>query len=165
MSGWREQLLSVVACCLVSGILTELLSDTAAKALIHRICALGILLSLLRPLSSLDRNPVPDFPEQLWDAAETWVAEGQQAAKDAQASCIQRICESYILEKAKMLGVTLTEVSITLGDDLCPGSAQLRGGGEDDLREELREILTGDLGIPEEQQRWIWNQDGSWEIS
>ena len=165
MSGWREQLLSVIACCLVSGILTELLSDTAAKTLIRRICALGILLSLLRPLSSPDWDAVLDLQEQPWDPAETWIAEGQQAAQDAQAACIQHACETYILEKAEMLGVTLTEVSITLNEDLTPGSARLRGGGNDDLREELREILTGDLGIPKEQQQWIWNQDGSLEAS
>ena len=165
MSEWRTQLLSVIACCLLCGVVTQLLSDGLAKTLIRMLCTLVIALGVLEPLSSMDFQTLWTLPEQTWNQAERYVTEGRLAAGEAESVCIVQACESYILEKAKALGVTLTDVTVTLNEELCPAFVRVRGAGQEDSREKLREILMRDLGIPKEQQSWIWNQDGSWGAS
>ena len=165
MSGWNRYLLSLVTCCLCCGILQQMISDTKVKTPIRMICTVMILLSLVSPLTEIDLHTALKPPELSRSQGKLYIEEGTRIAQEATAARIEAVCRAYILEKAAALGCGLDEVSIALNEELLPASAGLRGRGKSGAREQLQEILMKDLGIPKEQQAWIWNQEDSSSVS
>ena len=62
-------------------------------------------------------------------------------------------------DKAKELGLNLN-VEVTLSDDdtAAPAEAALWGETSPGAKSQLQRILSEDLGIPKENQRWIWKR-------
>jgi hypothetical protein len=52
-------------------------------------------------------------------------------------------------------------VDIFLNEDLLPEFAELTGDVAPQVQAQLQRILTTDLGIPKENQKWIRNQESN----
>ena len=156
MNDWKPYLHSILACCLISAIVLQLVSDTGAKGLVRFVCAMLTAISIGTPLAGMDWSGLLQWP-QPGSGADAYIRQGEETARDAKAACIQAVCRTYILEKAKALDGEILEVTITLNDDLLPAYAEIHGR----MDQKVQEILTTDLGIPKEQQTWIWNQESS----
>ena len=78
-------------------------------------------------------------------------------ASEKQIECIIDSCEAYILDKAKVLGGDIT-AEVSLNADLIPVFAVIHAEDQS-AKAQLQAILQEDLGIPMENQQWIWNQE------
>lgn len=112
-----------------------------------------LLATGLRPLGILKltqwENPVEGYRSR----AESMVAEAQQDVQDQLKSQIQEQTQAYILDKANTLGMSL-EVQVELDSDFIPWQVTLKGPVSPYARQQLKEVLKNELGIPEERQVW-----------
>lgn len=159
MDSWRQYIGLIIGCCLSCGIVTQLVSDTKGKDLMNLISGTILAISILNPLTKIHLDPfiLPSLADQNPDS---YIAEGKQTAYEAQVACIKSALEEYILDKAKMLGTDIT-VEISLDPNRIPVFASISGIEDPDIQWELERILTMDLGIPKENQKWTWNRENS----
>lgn len=158
MESWKSYLYSIIVCVFVCGILSRMVSDSRRNALLRVISGTVLAVTLLRPLSGIPLEEFLQVPVQNRNAADDYIAQGRQIAAQARERIIEDLCEAYILEKAMALGMNIT-VEISLDQDGCPVFAAICGEASPDAQ--LQEILASDLGIPKENQQWIWNQESS----
>ena len=160
MFSWKQYMLSIVVCSVSCGILSRIVSDTAMKKVMHLICGTILTVSLIAPLSEVDLAEFLQIPTESWNEAEFYISEGKKAGQEVQERCITEACEEYILNKAKVFGADMT-VDIALDASMAPYFAEITGAGDAAVQMQLQSILTMDLGIPKENQKWIWNQESS----
>lgn len=160
MGNWKQYLFSLLICSLTCGVVSQLISDTGKKALIHLICGIIFSICILFPLTQLKFEDFCDVPVWNQSAAEIYIADGKKTAAEAQAKCIEAECEAYILDKARTLGADVM-VQVTLNQAQIPVFAELSGEAAPYAQRELEKILMTDLGIPKENQKWIWNQESN----
>ena len=94
-------------------------------------------------------EPIADIQE---DALAT-AAMGKTLYQESLAEVITSQAETYILDKAQSLGLTVT-VSIQPDDSGKPYRATITGTIPEGKMQALSDILEGDLGIPKERQIW-----------
>ena len=116
---------------------------------------MGIFLTLtaIRPLADIDLGAVPTLAEGYTLQAEEAVMTGKELMDSQKQTIIKSRLESYILDKAEGLGVTLT-VDILLDEHGLPVSVQLNGDVSPGAKTRLQSIIAVDLGIPKEAQIW-----------
>lgn len=160
MTGWKQYVYAVILCVLICKVVTQLAADSRQKTLIRLICGVFLCLCILQPLTGLSLTEW--VPISRWDlhTADPWIARGEALAREAKAACIKSACETYILDKAELLGAGVS-VTVTLDDGLLPVSAEISGNPDTNVQMQLQNILMTDLGIPKENQAWIWNQEHS----
>ena len=160
MGSWREYFFSMIVCSLSCGIVSQIISDTKQKELIHLICGMVMTLVIVRPLTGLELESILQFPLQNLDSADWYIAEGEKTASETLERSIKEACETYILDKAKTLGAEII-MHVTLNKELVPVFAEISGDFDSATKVQLQQILTTDLGIPKENQKWIWNQESN----
>lgn len=160
MGTWKQYVFSIVVCSLSCGILSQIISDTKRKALIHLISGAVLAISILRPLSRINPEDFRHVPDLDQFSADYYIAEGKQTSLEALERRIKDSCEAYILDKAKELGTEII-ADISLNEDLIPVFVEISGEADPNVQTELQKILTTDLGIPKENQKWIWNQESN----
>lgn len=158
MGSWKQYILTLIIWAFSCGIISQILSETKSKELIRLVCGIIMTILILRPLSGIDLESLLEIPFVDMTGAEAYVAEGEHAAFQQQERCISSACETYILDKARNLGAEIC-ADVSLNEELLPVSAVIRGEVPQDIQTQLQEILTMDLGIPKENQQWIWNPE------
>lgn len=112
--------------------------------------------TLISPLTGLR---MPDLEQYLdtfrWDAAEA-VQTGELMSRQSAAQIIKQQTATYILDKAKELGVSL-EVTVTLSDGQpqTPCAVTISGMVSPYLRQRLTDMIEEELQIKKEDQHWI----------
>lgn len=160
MDAWKEYAFTLIVIALCCGILIQTVSDTKGKALVRLISGVVLAIVLLQPLEKRAFEEILQLPEFDESIAEFYIEEGRKTAIETKRAFIEAQSEAYILNKAKMLGGEIT-VQVFLDEDLVPDFAQIHEKGETSIQKHLEIILSTDLGIPKEHQKWIWKQDGS----
>lgn len=160
MESWKSYLYSIIVCAFLCSILLQILSDGKKKAMVRLISGTVLAIALLQPLSGIRPEDLIHVPVQNRYDADAYITQGQQLARDTRESIIEELCEAYILDKAKALGGSIT-VEFSLDQNGSPVFAHICGDAAPDVQLALQEILTTDLGIPKENQQWIWNQESS----
>ncbi len=160
MEGWKEYIFSLILCAFVSAIVLQMVSDTRQKKLIRLVCGVVLIISILRPLSTLPVENLFSIPQWNQRAAENYIEEGKKTASEARGRYIKSACEAYILYKAKAMDADVT-ARVFLNEELIPVSAEMEGESDPSVQMQLENILTEDLGIPKENQKWIWNQESN----
>ena len=158
MGSWKQYIITLIHWAISCGILSQIVSEIKAKELIRLVCGIIMTILILRPLSRIDLESLLDISLADMTGAEAYVAEGEYAAFEHQERCISFACETYISDKARNLGAEIC-ADISLNEDLLPVSAVIRGEIPQDIQTQLQEMLTMDLGIPKENQQWIWNPE------
>lgn len=160
MDGWKQYVFSLIICSLSCGIILQIISDPKRKALMHLVCGTVLAVSILRPLSRIDLEDSLRIPVLDQFSADYFLAEGKKTALKAREQNIKGYCEAYILEKAKALDAEIT-AHVSLDEDLIPIFVEINGVVGPNIQMQLQNILTTDLGIPKENQKWIWNQESN----
>lgn len=158
MDSWKQYVFTVILCTCICRILTLMVSDTRQKALVQLICGIFVGTTMLYPFSRLRPEQLLTFSQRDRYSAQRWISQGENLAKETRAESIKASCETYILNKAELLGAAL-EVEIFLNEDLIPEFAEISTDCSSDVRSKLQDILAADLGILKENQTWIWNQE------
>ena len=74
---------------------------------------------------------------------------------------IEEECESYILDKAENLGLTVESIDLETQWDMdglwVPYRVSITYRGEERLRARMEERIMSELGIPKDRQSWVYN--------
>lgn len=154
MRALGEYVVSLTAAAMLSGILMALIREGTARKILRLVCGVFLTVTALTPLV---RGNLPDlsFFETDWlTLGEAAAASGEEMALDARTSFIKEGLEAYILDKASAFEADL-RAEITLDADGMPISVILTGKASQSAREALEAVITEDLGIPKEDQKWI----------
>ena len=160
MESWRQYAFSIIVCSFVCGIISHLFADSKRKALMQLVSGTVIAITVLHPLSAISLDVLLPVSVPEHDSAEAYITEGEHAALEARMQCITASCETYILEKAKLLGADL-DVRISLNPDFIPTMVEISGDADPGVQKQLQTILATDLGIPKENQKWVKNQESN----
>lgn len=153
----KQYLLSVVAAAIICGIVTKLLGKKGTQGAVGRLVAgLFLAFTVIAPLRSVHIGDLSSVTKVYSSEAGMAVEEGKKQTAQALQAGIKEGCEAYILDKAQSLNVEL-EVVVTLSDEDIPTpiSIQLSGNVSPYAKIKLIDIITKDLGIPKEAQKWI----------
>ena len=154
----REYLLSVTAAAIFCGILKSVTGEKGSCAGIMRLlCGVFLAMTVIRPLADIQLEEFDIFTDKIQSEGKTAVEEGQDYGKQALARRIKEESEAYILDKAKNLpGLISAEITVS-GDPPVPAGCTIRGDLSAYAKAQISRILEEDLGIPKEDQRWIYD--------
>ena len=152
----REYLIGVTAAALLCGIIKTFLPEKGTvSTVIKMLLGLLMILSVLGPWVSVSVDGMFDWSQDLSADAQAIVNNAQQDAKDSIRQRIKEQTEEYILAKAETLGAQL-QVSIEISDETsAPCAAEISGAISPYAKQVISQVLTDELGINREDQRWI----------
>ena len=127
---------------------------TAMGGLIRLMGGLFLTFTVLSAVVDLDFSGITGFLEAYAVTGEDAAAMGEAMAEEEYRTIIKEKLEAYILDKARELGMNVT-AEVVLEDDGIPGEVILRGSPSPYVKSKLEQFLREDLGITEENQRWI----------
>lgn len=157
MTGLNTYILGIGAAALVCGILACLNDEKSSAGILTRmVCGLFLTIVVIKPISNLNYSYLDVFSETFDDGALEAASAGTELALDARREIIKAETEAYILDKASLYGAQL-EVQVTLSDGeiSIPESVCLNGAVSPYAKSNLKNLISNELGIPEERQLWI----------
>ena len=160
MVDWKQYIFSILGCSLICGLFLQIIADTKKKSLIQMICGTVITIMILSPISRIDFRELLHSSDIEQISPARYIAEGKKTAMEAKSEAMTSCCETYILDRAKILGCNVT-ATVTLDENFIPIFVKIVGDIEPSIQEELENILIVEMGIPKENQEWIWNQENN----
>lgn len=153
MEGVRDYLLSVTAAALICGSVGCLAGKNGGiSRLMKLLCGMFLAAAVIRPVVDVKIDDLSIFTDRLSVDAELAVARGEEMASDEMKRIIKEKSETYILDKAKLLGADIT-VEVIL-EDVIPAGVTLTGNISPFAKTSLAASIAQDLGIPLEEQVW-----------
>lgn len=130
--------------------------NDALSRLIKMLSGLFMLITILLPLSHLDLNIISFVEPTIQSDGLRFAESGSLQAQESLRGIITERCQSYIVEKASSMGVSV-DVEVSLNDETYPKpcAVKIRGTVSPYTKTRLQTIISQDLGIPKEQQRWV----------
>ena len=151
----RNWIVSLTGTALVCAAALRLTPEGRVKPVVRLLCGVCMAAALLSPLMGADL--VETYPLELarYRARGAAIAgEGTAIRAGLDRDIIERETEAYILDKARSMGVPLTEVRVALrwsaSGVWLPEGAELTGP----YSAALARILEAELGIPQTAQNW-----------
>ncbi len=150
--GVRAYLLSVCAAALFVCVL----SSVSPEGIFRRLTSLaGGLLFLIVVLSPMVRLDLQDLAEMIQWEEQAFTP--QWDVQEQMETFIKGRCREYIVDKAAALEL---EVSVSVETQMqdnypVPAAVTVWGSFDEDQRARLSQIITRDLGIPQDCQEWI----------
>ena len=156
MEGLRQYILSVCVAAMICGILINLAPKGACSSVLKIICGVFLAVSVLRPVLGLDFDAWIESVSTMYTSdGDAAVAFGRETGREALSQRIKNETEAYILDKAACLGADiLAEVVLNTSDPPLPVAVTLHGDISPYAKQMLENIITEDLGIAKENQRW-----------
>lgn len=155
MEALRQYIISVVTAAILCGILTGIVHKGISKEVIKLICGAFLAITLLRPVLNIQGFDFSDFGISYSQEAAEAAAQGENYSTEAVADIIKAETESYILDKAGELNLSV-RVEVSLRDDgiPIPTKVRLTGAATPLAKQKLEEVLTKELGIAKENLIW-----------
>ena len=154
MEAFKDYLLSVTAAALICGIVSSLAGkNSGISKLVKLLCGLFLAATVIKPLVDVRIENIYDFTDSLTDGSDLAVSQGENMASEEMKRIIKQKTETYILDKAKALGLDIT-VDVTL-EDYVPVSVTITGDVAPYAKTDLGASIAQELDIPLEDQIWI----------
>lgn len=154
---WLRQYLLCVTCAAIicSFIKTIVAQNGTSATLIKILTGLFLTVSILVPWTKFRFDDMVNYVQEFSLDADAAAASGVLFAQQETESIIKKQTETYILDKAAQLGLDL-QVDVTIRQDTLPvpNTVLLIGNTSPYAKEKLSQVISKDLGIPEEQQIW-----------
>ena len=154
MQGLQQYGLTVISAAVLCAII-PILADGAGKQSLHLLCSVLLAVVVVSPIVRIDpdeifRAVVPEWEENFL------TSEGKSMATEAMAELIKTECETYILDKAKSLGLSVS-VTVLLGEEELPvpKGVMIYGSADEESKRNLTVWLEDAFGITEEALQWI----------
>ena len=148
---WVLALTGTAAFCAVA---TELTPKGPVKSVVRTVCAVSLAAALLSPLLEFDFPTYALSMARYRDDAAALTASGKEIGGELNRRVIEERLAAYILDKARSLGVSVTEARVTLKWDAdgvwYPTAAEIVG----DYSAGLSDCIAAELGVPAEAQTW-----------
>ena len=149
-------ILRLVFAGIICGIITSIVAGKSGGSTVIRvICGFFLTVTAVSSLLNLKVTDIEDYFENIHLDAQTYVEAGTALADSETALFIKDQMETYILDKASAMGVQI-QVEIEMSEDPknLPDSVAITGSVSPYNRKLLKNMINGDLGIPEEKQIW-----------
>lgn len=153
MSTLGQYVMGLITGALICSVVMSFVTETTHRELIRMLCGIFMTVLIIAPLPRIQWRSDFLHWENVLRAGQDQASAGEIMAREAQIQRITDAVESYILDKASLEGAVLT-VDVTLGEDMLPVGAEMKGTVETEIRESLSEMLERELGIAKENQRW-----------
>lgn len=127
---------------------------SGTAGVIRLICGLFLSFVAINPLTELDFSGWERYLDSFSTEAGAISESGKIMAMEAQGDIIKTSVQSYIMDKAETLGVTIT-AEVMLDQDNIPVSVELEGKLSPYAKARITGIIADDLGITKEHQIWI----------
>ena len=155
MSHLASYFLSVTASAVFASIIKSLFDrKTAAGAMIHLLCGLLVVLTLIRPVLSFRMGQLPEVSAMVWQEAAAERDRGEAICQAQLREVISEELQTYILTEARSFGAELQAV-FSEWEGVRPESVTLTGRIAPYARIRLQQIIAQKLGIEKERQQWI----------
>ena len=157
MAGIKEYIFGVIAAAILCAIITQLTpKDSFCTAAVKMICGVFMVLALIAPIFNVSIKLPNEIFADISREADVITSAAAVSTQESVGEIITQRVQTYILDKAKEYGVSLT-VDVTLSDDAVPTpvAVHLRGDIAPYTKRILAEVIENDLGITMEAQ--IWN--------
>ena len=147
--------MSLISAAMITAIICSFFEGKGGTAgIVRLICGLFLSFVAINPLVNLDFSGLEAYLESFSLEAGMVSDAGKNMAKDAQGDIIKASVETYIMDKAKTLGASVT-AEVMLDQDNIPLSVELAGNLSPYAKARITGIITDDLGITKEHQIWI----------
>lgn len=155
----RSWVLGLAGASIFCAIAVELTPRGMVKNVLLPVCGAVMAMALFAPLLSFDFESYSLSMAKYRENAEALTAAAEEISDSLSRTIIETECESYILDKARTLGLTVEEADVTVrwsGEGYWyPVETRLKG----DYSVELSGLIEAELGIGAEEQFWIGNED------
>ncbi len=148
-----QYIVSLTAAAMISGLLLALFPEGTVQKLLRFVCGIFLTVTALAPMVDVEFPPIEDFGEYYLGSGREVAAQGTEMARQDKQTGIKTALETYILDKANALEANV-QPEIILRPDGVPDTIILSGSCPDKVRQALAQIITNELGIPEEDQQW-----------
>lgn len=148
-------LITVTAAALICAIAVKAVKNGTIHSLIRLLCGVFMALTVVSPWLKIRIDSLSDITSVIWNDASAAAGTGENLAREAMVSYIKEKTQAYILDKAKVLGVSL-DVEVTVsGDDIpIPEGVIVTGAVSPYNRSILTDYIRENLGIDTEAQIW-----------
>lgn len=156
MENLGQYILSVIIGAMICTIAVSMVPSQQGKTWIRLLCGLILTIIIIKPLTSIRLSEINLEDPTIWSYGESFSALGEEQSRNDLASIIKQRCETYIVDKANSLGVSI-RASISLSDEAIPVpvSVSLYGDVNSYLRLRLETMIQEDLGITKENLQWM----------
>lgn len=157
MEAVAEYLLSITAAGIVCAVVRNLLGEkhTSGK-IIHAVTGVFMAITVFSPILHFQINDLEDYFQEFRSSAQDAVNNGTEMATGAMADIIKQQTESYILDKAASIGAEVDiEVKMSDTNPPVPKEVILSGSVSPYDKSILKQYITENFSIPEENQKWI----------
>lgn len=143
---------AAIVCCVIKSLIKE---KTATGRMVNLLCGILMTITLLSPIKDISFQSITSFYNNISLDASQYVNDGKMAARESVANIIKSQTETYILDKAKSLGLQIAvEVELDDSNNSVPCGALITGTASPYAKGVLETYIQEQLGIPKENQRW-----------
>lgn len=156
MESLRAYIMSVICAAVICGILQMLVPKGTVSTLVRVITGLVVVITALSPFINEEIFRWDLRFDRIVSDGSSAIIAGQDAASELLKERIKKETESYILTKASAMGLNLSvEVEVASDFPNVPESVILNGNVTPYGKQQLIAYLSSELGIPEENQKWM----------
>lgn len=156
MSDIGQYILTItISATIVSIILVISGGKTLTASYIKLISSLFLTISILSPFIELRLDTISGFISSIDADASAAVNKGIESNRAQKLSLIKEQTEAYLLERAKQINADISvDIDFTGVNELSPTGVTISGEIAPYTKRQLIEIISHDLGIPEDAQKW-----------
>ena len=156
MSAIGQYILTVVSAAILVSVVTTLIGSKSSTApYIKLVGSLFIAFTVFSPLLGIRTDGIVGYFSSVDGSADRIIVETQATVHSQKVSIIKAKTEAYILEKAESLGLDISvEIGFDDADSIVPANVRICGPVSPYTKDQLSKVISSDLGIPEEQQKW-----------
>jgi len=134
----------------------SLLKETQIKKSVKFVCGIFLILNLLSPLINIEIADFTAMTNAASTTAEQYSAYGKKMAQQAAADIIKQETEAYIINKSMLLNMdVIVNVDVRTGETPALTHVTISGSAPHSRRNILKEQISYDLGISQENITWI----------
>lgn len=152
----RQYLVTVIIAVIISALSVQILGQNSPYTpIIKLITGIFLTIAMFTPITKIKINEIYSYYTQFETASTPYIAEGIAWGNDQTSAYIKEHAESYVLDKATSLGLSI-DADIELSDTQpsIPIAIKLRGKANPYQKQRLQRCIEEDLGIKMEAQSW-----------
>lgn len=154
MDSIRQYLISMVSAAIICGGVSSLIGKKGTiGGVIKFLCGLFMTITAISPWISLRLPDELTFWDTFRNEAQAAANEGETAGLEMRTAIITEQLETYILEKADSLGLTVS-AEVSLSDNFLPEMVIIHGTAAPYAKNRLCVFISENLGIPEDAITW-----------
>lgn len=156
MSVIKSYIIRLVAASIIVSCSTSLTtSSPVMRKLIKLLSNLFLIIIIIVPLRNISFENLDGYFDSVYTDADIYTEYGINSAKDNYKEHIKAKLETYILDKAENMGLSITaEVELSNDEHNFPCSVTVKGDIAPYAKEILTAFIEDNLGIAKENQHW-----------